>query len=444
MFLLSSPLHAHALCALSRRLAEFRLQSVLKGLPLQLLTQRSGRKIVSDLPEEQEKRLTSFLMHYGLPEQILAVCLALYPDLVKKTLSDAFIRSLRFLPAFPDEIRVEDQNRATALIKLFYALILHEKASVQPARHFERQLNDALDFRLEAAALERLNDAFYEDEHIYFALPDWKQTNKQKLALEKLPPLFSLRESPDRKKTAESLARTITSMILRDGLIVCPSGAACRCDDQGRLYFIRACHRVSLSAQEHRAIFSFTEAFLSKKYSTALKVLETSDCFCPLGTETFLKETEHETKTLSLAQQANHLLDSFLQNGSPLPFFIRFIVHVLKETEDLCASELQTKAPWDAAKEELSLFLTLKKRPTVTNTAQEFRRAFLFEPHQTERLEIQGKKIPAFQKDPQRLSDMLFNQTLEPRHKPTPWRFRHFILPLVIGVSIIAWLLLQK
>ena len=151
-----------------------------------------------------------------------------------------------------------------------------------------------------------------------------------------------------------------------------------------------------------------------------------------------------EIKTLSLAQQANHLLDSFLQNGSLLPFFIRFIVHVLKETEDLCASELQTKAPWDAAKEELSLFLTLKKRPTVTNTAQEFRRAFLFEPHQTERLEIQGKKIPAFQKDPQRLSDMLCNQTLETQFKPTPWRFRHFILPLVIGVSIIAWLLLQK
>ena len=444
MFLLSRPLHAYNLYAFSRRLAEFRLQSVLKDLPLRILTQRSGRKTVSDLPEALEQRLTLFLTRYGLPEQILASYLALYPDLAEKKLTDTLLRSIRFMPAFSDEILPEDQDRADTLMKLFYVLSLNKNVSAQPAQHFEQLLNDAMDFRLEAAALERLNDSFYEDEYIHFALPDWKQTGKKKLVLEKLPTLFSLKDSPDRKKTAQSLVRAITSMILRDGLIVFPSCSVCRSDEYGKIYFIRANYRVLLSPQEQRTVFCFTEAFIEKKYSAAFRALEISGCPIPSGTETFLKEAELETNAVSLAQQADNLLNFFLQNGAPLPFFIRFIVQVLKETEDLCASVLQTNAPWDNAKEDISLFLTQRKKTAVTGTAQEFKQAFLFEPHQTERLEIQGKKIPAFQKDSRRLSDMLYDQTLESQFKPIPRRVRHFILPAVISISIIIWLLFQK
>ena len=117
MFLFSHPLYARRLYAFSRRLAEFRSEEVLKDLPLRLLTQRKGRRIAPDLPEEREKRLSRFLVRYGVPEQTLAAYLALYPDITGNDLAETLLRSVWELPDFPKRIKQEDQKRAVELKK---------------------------------------------------------------------------------------------------------------------------------------------------------------------------------------------------------------------------------------------------------------------------------------------------------------------------------------
>ncbi|MBO4644390.1 MAG: hypothetical protein J5716_07275 [Alphaproteobacteria bacterium] len=433
MFLFSNPFYAYRLYAFSRRLAEFRSEAVLNDLPLRFLTRRAGRKIAPDLPEEKEKRLALFLSRYGVPEQTLAAYLAFYPEITGNDLAELLLRSVWKLPDFPEQIKEADQKRADELLKLFYTLCLRQNKTKFFAEKFERLLNGELDFRLEASMLERLRDAFYEEETVQTVLPDWPGTAKSRLTLEKSGKLFPLRESPDKQKTATALARAVVSMLFRDGFLIIPSNACCRTDDKGTLYFIRARLPLILTDKERGFISSFAESIFAKKYQAAANAFLAGGYATgsALALTKLIEKTDEETKPFTLAQKAEFLLNELHANGFPLPFFMRYCVQALKATELLCRQELCFNQDfWTAAATDFSDFLLSGKniRSNLQETAAQFRQAFSFAPHQEERLTVQSRKPPAFQKDTDKLSEILSKQTVASQFQ----RKKRRILPLLL------------
>ena len=445
MFLLSNPLYAYRLYAFSRRLAEFRSEIVLKDLPLRFLTQRSGRKAMPDLPEELENRLMHFLIRYGIPEQTLATYLALYPDMTGNNLSELFFRSVWNLPDFPEQMEEADQKRAVELLELFYTLCLHQKISKQPAEQFEHLLNQELDLRLEASMLERLHDSFYEDETVCIALPDWLNTTKNRLTLQEKK-LLPLRDSPNKQKTANALARAVVSMLFRDGILIIPSNAACRTDNKGNLYLIRARMPLVLTEKERLFISSFIEAMHTGNYQAAAKALLTAE-YATGSTASLtplIKRIEKETHHLTLVQKAETFLNELYLNGFPLPFFMRYCVQALKATEKLCHQELGFHQDfWLAAGADFSDFMLKGKniRSTFQETATQFRQAFSFTPHQEEQLTMQSRKPPAFQKDANKLSEILLHQTIAAQFQPKRRKVWPFLLLLAIILALAGRLL---
>ena len=438
MFVLKRPFNAFTLYSLGRCLSAYGLQDILSRLPLRFFTQTSRE--TKELPESSEERASLFLTRHGIPEQTLAAYLALYPDITGKNTADLLQKTLRFLPSFPSEISQNDTKQCIKLTALFYALCLHYKVPARLAEQFEKFSSETMDLRLEAAALERFNDSFYEDEYVGFVLPDWEKTQKNILVLNNDLNLKPLKETTNGNKTAEGLIRTVNAMILRDGFLTIPSIATCRCDDEGKLYFTHATRSVSFSKQEHQILRSLIRAFMSKNYASAIGALRAIGYQpCP-EINLLLKKADEEAANLPLAQKADVLLKCLIQNGLFLPFFIRYAVHALTETENLCLSVLQTTPPWHTAKEEFSLFIsTERKEPFKTSETAFFNEVFSFEKHQTERLELQGKKLPSFQQDSSLIPDILYRQTIGAGFKPKHWRLRPIILPIVI-FFIIMWL----
>lgn len=442
LFLLKRPLNALTLYSFSRRLADCGLQFFLKKLPLSFLTGLPKKK--NDLPQEPEKRLTLFLARHGMPEQSLAAYLSLYPEITGDDIGNVLINGMRGLDSFPNETTPDNQVQSVRLIRLFYALCLHNDFPVRHAEHFEARLNEAMDFRLEAAALERLKDSFYEDDFIDFVLPDWNKTNKDKLVLNDISDLIPLNETPNRQKTAEGLAHAVIAMILRDGFIIPPSSVACRCDKSGKPYFTRALHSVSLNKQEHTALRALIDAFRCKNYAAAVRALRITGYIPCSEMETLLENVDKQSEILPLSQRVDALLNCLLQNGLNLPFFIRYIARVLTETEKLCLSLLQTTTPWDAAKEAFSLFLSTERKEAfkTSPSSQDFKKAFLFEKHQIEHIKLQNKKLPAFQQDSSLIQDIIRRQSIGACFKPKQRHLWPIILPTVT-LLIIIWLSLK-
>ncbi|MBR1777600.1 MAG: hypothetical protein IJ752_03320 [Alphaproteobacteria bacterium] len=439
MFLFRKPLYAYDLYAFSRRLAEFRSQSVLKTLPLRFLTQPSGHKVLSDLPENETDRLTLFLRHSGVPEQTLAVYSALYPDVIGEDLANSLFQSFWQLPAFPDKISGQDQKRSIRLLKLFYALSLEQKAPAELIERFEGFLREALDFRLEAAALEQFNDAFYEYDHIHAVLPDWPKTTKNELVLQRPPSLLPLRDSPNKTKTAAALTQAVVSMLFRHGLLLLPVPAACQTDASGNLYFVRIRFPLVLTQKERFFLSSFTESLTTRNYSAAVGALSAFG-YAAADTALLLEQIDQETSLMTPAEKA----EAFLKKLPTAPFFMRYGVSVLKATEALCRQELGIgQKLWSSAAEELADALPQGKtaRPIFQKTADQFRQIFSFAPHQLERLEMQNKKIPTFQTNPEKLSEMLTRQTIgaqfHSKRRP-PWSFWLF---LIVACALSAGLL---
>ena len=439
MFLLKNPLRARDLYIIGRRLAAFGVQDVLSPLPLRFLTRRSVRNVADDLPVSAGKRLGLFLARQGTAERALAFYLSLYPDITGKKTEEILIEALRSQPSVPRCATTENRKEAVRLLKLFYALCLHKRITDPSPAHFEKWLNDLSDFRLEAAALERLNDAFYEDDFVRFTLPDWEKTSKDRLALQTTPSLRPLENSPDKRKTAEDLVKAISTMLLRDRFMIVPSPALCLCDETGHPFFTGTDCFAALEAAEHRTICSLTEAFLSKNPIAFLSAFKTSGISASFD-ETSLSELFTEASRSETPAQC--FWNAIAANGRDIPFFLRHALCVLKETENLCLSVLQTPAPWDCARNDSIFFLSNRKKnqTRTTEAGKDFRRAFSFERHQKELTKIRGKKLPSFQEDMRKIPEMLSRQTIGFLFKRKGFRFRPVLLPTAIFLAIL-WLL---
>lgn len=442
MFSFSHPLYAFRLYMFGRRLAEFRLQSVLKGLPLPFWMRRSCRKTKKNLPEKQEEHLKAFLTRYGIPEQTLAFYLSLHPDVTGEELSCLLDKAVRGLLTLPESFERTDQKRAEQILELFYALCLEKKKSKESAELFERLLNSELDFRLEAAALERLNDSFYEQENICAITPDWPATTKERLVLTNGSEWRPLSETPDKLKTATALIRSVVLMLLRDGMAIIPSPAACRSDDRGNLCFIRARIPLFLSEKELLCLRSLTEAVIDQNYPAAAKTLSFFG-YNMADTVALLKKNEEETNGQTLATKARLLVKRL----SDAPYFLRYGAAVLKATEDLCREEFGlTDDLWRTAAEEFAQIRASEKtfRPTTENSAAQFRQVFCFAPHQQEQLTVQSKKLPSFQKDSNKISEILFKQTVSARFLPKRRHPSLFILLFLIACVLAGLIAVGK
>lgn len=214
----------------------------------------------------------TFLDQAGACLQTLAAFFALYPDIAGRGRADLLARAADTTTDFADTADQDEQKRFVSILKVFYMLAGRDPFFKQLAETFEHILGEEVDFRFEAAALERLNDHFYEDDCLKTLLPDWPRTGKDRLALLPGPALRPLQATPDRKKTVSCLIKSVILMILRDGFVVTPSLTACRADDTGLLYVTRARLPVLLSPQERLFVSSFLEALCVKDYPRAAKL----------------------------------------------------------------------------------------------------------------------------------------------------------------------------
>ncbi len=431
----------------SRSLARFNSQTILGGLPWDFLFLRKSKTPFEDLPRTPEERLGRFLEQSGPGIQTLAAFFALYPDAAGRGRADLLARAADTMTVFANAADQNEQKQFVRILKIFYTLAGRDPFFKQLAENFEHILGAEVDFRFEAAALERLNDHFYEDDCLKTLLPDWPRTSKDRLVLLSSPDLLPLPDTPDRKKTVSCLIKSAVLMILRDGFVVTPSPTACRVDETGLLYFTRTRLPVLLSAQERQFLSSFLAALRVKDYPRAAKALLTSGfppAFFPAPRLIrLIEETDRHAALLLTGQKADCFLKHFADNGIFFPFSIRYCVFALKKTEELCRTTLKTDGDiWQNGKTEFSDFLDTGKKAALKaeNNAADIRLAFGLAPHHAERLAIQNKKTPFFQENPEKIPDLLYRHTLAARFQPRGRR--RGLLLLFIAACLLAGLFL--
>ena len=180
----------------SRSLARFNSQTILGGLPWDFLFLRKSKTPFEDLPRTPEERLGRFLEQSGPGIQTLAAFFALYPDAAGRGRADLLARAADTMTVFADAADQNEQKQFVRILKIFYTLAGRDPFFKQLAENFEHILGAEVDFRFEAAALERLNDHFYEDDCLKTLLPDWPRTSKDRLVLLSSPDLLPLPDTP--------------------------------------------------------------------------------------------------------------------------------------------------------------------------------------------------------------------------------------------------------
>ena len=442
MFLLKHPLYACRLYAFSRHLARFGLQPFLKRLPLRFLTQRRCRKTAGGLPEGQRERLVFFLKQQGIAEKTLSFYMGLYPEIAGEEEVRILLDAFRELDTLPQEIVRQDKQKCLQLIDLFYALTLNGNETHRAAQDFERFLDTASDFRLEAAVLERLNDSFYEEDNVRFSLPEWKETGQNKLVTPEKKDLFDLKDSSDYEKTAQTLSKTIVKMILRDGLVIVPSCANCRTDKQSGVHFIRAFPCLMLSPANRQTLDFLIKTLKTGNLQKTLRLLQTQGGVVT-DPSALLSLPENVHKSISerpLGEQFVSLIDFSIRQGVSLPFFLRFTACALNETQHLCQSVLNFSAFELFSQSDSDILSFYPQRQTVASPFTDFKKALSFEKHQTERLRIQNKKFPAFQQDWKKLTEILSRQTAETKFKRKSSSLRIFLILTVLAFLLSRFL----
>ncbi len=428
----------------SRDLARFESQTILRGFPADFLLKQTIKSPLQKLPQTQEERLGLFLKQEGSSLQTLAFFFALYPEIAGRARSDLLSAAVDQITEFSDNINPHERKRAVKILKTFYTLAGKDPYLKRLAEQFENLLDEELDFRFNAAALERLNDNFYEDDCLKTSLPDWLKTDKNQLFLMPVPDLRSLSDSPDKAKTASCLIKSVILMIFRDGFIIAPTNAACRTDGSGKLYFTRSRLPVLLSDKERIFISTFLESLSAKDYRQAAKALLTSG-FSPTYFSVprlirLIEETDRNAVSMLTGQKADYFLTNFTDNGFSFPFSIRYCIFALKKAETLCQTTLNTNGDiWQNGKTEFSDFLDKGKSVSSQSekNTQDIQSAFSLAPHHTERLALQHKKVPSFQENPKKIADILYSRTMAARFQPSGRRKKLAIFFIIAVLSIL-------
>ena len=356
-------------------------------------------------------------------------------------ISELLLQTVFELPDFSRSANDDDRKRATELLKLFYVLCLHGKASEKTAGEFERVVNGETDFRLEASFLERMNDFFYEDEEIRTVPPDWIATTKDLLTLPFPSGLIPFRDSPHPEKTATLLLKALTAMFFRDGMLILPAPACLRSDDRGNVYFVRARMPVVLNERERMAAVSFAKAMAAQDFAAAARALSLSGRAAGSGKETagMLEKFAKESAPLSFCGKVR----LFLRFFPDLPLFFRHAAFVTQVTEKLCRPAFDEEKFGQTFLSLVSAALPeeTKHRYAPCDDEALFRQTFSLSAHHMEQLSLQNKKVPAFLSDSGKIMEILSEQTVLKQFRVKKFRFRPYYLPLAIIIAMAAFLL---
>ena len=161
-----------------------------------------------------------------------------------------------FLTLYPERLTLPDIADAPEetgdfnVVRKDFFIVASACGAFDLAEKFNRTMS--ADKRLEAAALERVRDAFAADETLIVPKPDWKRTTERRLVLPDVPALTPL--------TADEKAALLTTMVFRDGIFVPPSDAFFGRDTLGRPWLKRAPAAVFLTCRERRFVNAFYPA----------------------------------------------------------------------------------------------------------------------------------------------------------------------------------------
>ncbi|HBO58754.1 MAG TPA: hypothetical protein DD624_02450 [Alphaproteobacteria bacterium] len=227
-------------------------------------------------------------------EWLAGVFFSVYPEIVR-------------LPALPPA--PEKNGNLKPVLTAFYT-IAKQTGNFALAESFERFAR--ADKRLEAAALERIRDSFYDQDGFDAAEPDWKKTTETALVTEPLPPLKPL-------NGLRQIAPVLTTMIFRDGFFVLPFPDGFGVSDDGTVWLKKAPVSVKLSAGEHRFVNAFYPAFLRGDFKAAAKTCLTCGFFQALSPLELIKKLE----------SADDLLAALAPFNPPLR--IRFVLKTLRD-----------------------------------------------------------------------------------------------------------------
>lgn len=331
-----------------RALSAHGLESLLKPLPWGCLF---GRKA------EHSPANPTFC------EWLAWVFFSAYPEIVR----------LPALPPAPDET-----GDLKAVLTAFYT-IAQQAGRFALAESFERFAR--ADKRLEAAALERVRDSFYDWDGFRAAEPDWEKTTEKALTLEPLPPLQPLN---DLRRTAPVL----TTMIFRDGFFVLPVPDVFALAGDGVLWMKKAPVSVRLSPDERRFVNAFYPAFVRRDFKAAAKECLSKGLF----------QVSSPLELIKALENADDLLAA-LAPFNP-PFRLRLVLKTLDEIPP--------------AKREMNLYANR----TIADESPDFETVVTMPETVMQSFSVRGKKPAAFTTDVSEIKAVLLRNEYAERFRP--------------------------
>lgn len=394
----------------SRRLSEIR--KILKQF-------RQDEILINPDYKANEHKLRSALMEMGYTLRLFAAFISAYPDYIGEIRAASLSKAVNFSSDSdnPLELRVLPENIRSDFGKILALLYGQaEKAdkknnsdtAIRLIEQFEHMAEGSLDLRFEAAALERIRDNFFEDDFIQVAEPDWLRTNNQSLFAVVLPELLSLKQSSNKEKTAESLVKAITLMVLRDGFFIMPEENGLKATQNGILYIKEAPFCVLLSQTERLCLSQTIDAFLKKEYLQAAKAWALAKTLPPYfslpALSRLFENADEQTNGAPLTNKISFIFNLLTEEGINPPSSFRFALQTLNKVQNICCNTLGAdKSIWQKAAFEFKTFYN-----NGSYTAKDMRNiSFKMSGSHAEKFAIRGKKAADFLHNPKNIPDMI-------------------------------------
>lgn len=366
-----------------------------------------------------DKRAFAFFEALSPAETVFAEYAAAFPELFGSAVCDA-ARKFFLLP------RENDPSLATeelpdgigaahiGLLKELYAVArrLDKKNKNAEASSFvenyERFASSVFDLRFEGAALERLKDAFYEDERLQIASPDWMKTKENRLVLEPLPPLRPLFRAGE--KTARTLADILTLCIFRDGAFPVFDPNEWFLTENGEI-FLKKCSRfIVLSLTERRFLNGFIAAFEKENFLEAAKLLfknKTLPPYFPMSELTKSLESIRRKDTDAFSR-AETVFKELGKAGVSLPpsfFLLRFSLSSFKTFAE---ETLNVKSGlWFEAAESFKEWIGVEPKSEFSSPADFLDKGAEMPETYALTRRVQGKKMTNFVKNKKLIPEMI-------------------------------------
>lgn len=387
------------------------------------------KKLPDDALWNNDEKAFAFFKTLSPAETLFLEYAAAFPEIFGTAFCRAAVRFF-LLPRVDEPSLTADVLPAdiyadhVGLLKEFYGVARRldkrnkSNSAVTFIENYERFASLVLDLRFEGAALERLKDAFCEDDRLSVAEPNWIGTSESVLTTENLPPARSLFSADE--QTARVLADILTLCAFRDGAFPVFDPNEWRLTENGEL-FLKKCSRfIIFSPSERRFLNGFISAVEKQNFPEAAKILfqnKTLPPFFPMSELSKLLEKScrdplSRTDALfkNLYDAGVDLPPSFFLLRLSLKSFETFVKDVLRVENDLWVKAADSFKEWIGVepKEEFSPAADfLDKGAEMPELYALSRR-------------VRGKKMTNFVKDKKQIPEMIKRAEAGYRFRPRP------------------------